>query len=246
MSYILDALRKAERERGIAQVPTLMTVHDAQEGKPRRRSWVIAGVLLVCAVAVVWLAASFLRKTGTPVPAPSRVDAGKALPSEPVPESASAEGKSIRIPGTTAENEISRNAPAASVDSSDRPAGKPAEDGSRLTPPRENRLPPDTPAPQPKMPVQPQAKSASPPAARPATADGSQPKETTLREAVARMKITILLYDESKSERMVFIDNRKYVEGDYVDGRYLVESITLDGVVLSFQGERETLRPAVK
>ena len=56
------------------------------------------------------------------------------------------------------------------------------------------------------------------------------------------MKITVLLYEEARSERMVFINDRKYVEGDYVDGRYLLESITPDGVVLSYQGERATLR----
>ena len=64
----------------------------------------------------------------------------------------------------------------------------------------------------------------------------------SLREAMAKMKITILIYDEAKSERMVFINNRKYVEGDYVNGLYLLESITANGVVLSYQGERAMLR----
>jgi len=45
MSYILDALKKAERERGIRRVPTLMTVHDGQEVQ-RNRLWAIAGGLV--------------------------------------------------------------------------------------------------------------------------------------------------------------------------------------------------------
>ena len=57
------------------------------------------------------------------------------------------------------------------------------------------------------------------------------------------MSISILLYAENPSDRMVFINGRKYVEGDYVDGQYLLERITSDGVVLNYQGEQVTLKP---
>ena len=46
MSYILDALKKAEQERGIAQVPTLSTVHEVAPG-PRIRQWIIPGGLVL-------------------------------------------------------------------------------------------------------------------------------------------------------------------------------------------------------
>ena len=52
MSYILDALKKAERERGMNQVPTLSTVHDIDE-KPAGRIWfysIAAFAILVVAV----------------------------------------------------------------------------------------------------------------------------------------------------------------------------------------------------
>ena len=41
---------------------------------------------------------------------------------------------------------------------------------------------------------------------------------------------------------MIFINGRKYTEGDYVEGRYLIESITPDGAVLNYQGARATLK----
>jgi hypothetical protein len=43
---------------------------------------------------------------------------------------------------------------------------------------------------------------------------------------------------------MIFINGRKYVEGDSIDDRLRVEEIQEDGVVLSEQGRRFTLRAA--
>ena len=68
----------------------------------------------------------------------------------------------------------------------------------------------------------------------------------SFHEAMATMNMTILMYAEAGSERMVFINDRKYTEGDYVDGRFLLESITPEGAVLSYEGERITLRPKSK
>ena len=80
----------------------------------------------------------------------------------------------------------------------------------------------------------------------PSTRPPVEDKAVSLREALDKMTISVLMYDEAKSERRVYINGRKYVEGDYVEGRYLVESITLEGVVLSCQGERALLRSGPK
>ena len=65
----------------------------------------------------------------------------------------------------------------------------------------------------------------------------------TLQEAVARMKLGVFVYTDVKAKRMVVIDGRSYAEGDLVDGRYLVEAITSEGVILSREGERALLKP---
>jgi general secretion pathway protein B len=241
MSYILDALRKAERERGIAQVPTLMTVHDTGAAKPRKSLWIIAVVCLACAAVSLWFVLSFLRSSGA---SPDRRINGlkEEKQAEAVPESTGADMATPLPPGQVANPErgISRNTPSPG---STLPAEMPPPDlnASRTAATQETR--------QPKASAQPQAslKNISPPSAQgTAIPEGSQPAETSLREAMAKMKISILMYDEAKSERMVFINNRKYLEGDYVDGRYLLESITLEGAVLSFQGERALLRASAK
>jgi hypothetical protein len=42
---------------------------------------------------------------------------------------------------------------------------------------------------------------------------------------------------------MVFINGRKYVEGEKIDGKYLLERITEDGATLAYQGQRLRLVP---
>jgi hypothetical protein len=57
------------------------------------------------------------------------------------------------------------------------------------------------------------------------------------------MSMTVLVYADAKAERLVFINGRKYVEGDYVDEVYMLESIRPDGAVLSLGSERAVLHP---
>ena len=65
MSYILEALRKSERERALGQVPSLDTVHDRTR-PTRSLPWAVAAiaVVLLLAVVVFWL----LRDAGPTAP----------------------------------------------------------------------------------------------------------------------------------------------------------------------------------
>ncbi len=60
------------------------------------------------------------------------------------------------------------------------------------------------------------------------------------------MTMSIHFFSENKAERLVFINGKKYIEGDYVEGIYLLESITPEGAVLSYEGERAVLKPGNK
>ena len=56
MSYILDALKKAERERQFAKIPTVNTVH--RIGWNRRRPiwlWIAGAAVLANAAVLIWL-----------------------------------------------------------------------------------------------------------------------------------------------------------------------------------------------
>ena len=72
MSYILDALKRAERDRHLAHVPTLATIHASAHPTRPRWLWVVGGVLLVNAIVVMLLlrAGPGAGPTSTPSLAP--------------------------------------------------------------------------------------------------------------------------------------------------------------------------------
>jgi general secretion pathway protein B len=62
------------------------------------------------------------------------------------------------------------------------------------------------------------------------------------REAMPKMTLQFLVYSEVPAERLVFINNQKYLEGQSIDGKVVVEAIRPDGALLSYQGKRFMLR----
>jgi hypothetical protein len=75
LSYILDALKRAERARHLTHVPTLATVHASAHPTRPRWPWVGGGVLLVNAIVVMLLlhAAPVAGPTSTTSLAPRAV-----------------------------------------------------------------------------------------------------------------------------------------------------------------------------
>jgi general secretion pathway protein B len=71
-------------------------------------------------------------------------------------------------------------------------------------------------------------------------ARAAQPAPAT---PLPRLALDVLVYSETPAERLVFINGRKYVEGQTVNGEVVVEQITPDGAVLEHQGRRTMLRP---
>jgi len=58
----------------------------------------------------------------------------------------------------------------------------------------------------------------------------------------AGLRVEALIYADTPAERMVFINGRRYREGDSIDGRLRIEEIREEGVELSDQGRRFILR----
>ena len=84
------------------------------------------------------------------------------------------------------------------------------------------------------------------PAARPRTArEGLPPTLEEMpqefRASVPKLRIDVLVYSEAGGDPLVFINGRKYVAGQSVEGLTL-EAIRQEGVVLNHRGERFLLR----
>ena len=259
MSYILDALKKADRERSLTKVPTLTTIHvPLLAGGRRIAVWVIAGVVVVGGGAFLWTVRPSPPATPSPV-AESRVGGGAALPvgvAEPAPvpppqPMAPAPPRPPSVPDvpTTSVNPLGVGKPRApSAEAESRP----------FRPPSSRRAPqpaaPRQATPEPVAPAMPPSPARldpvpSPSAGRPGAeiAVAPPPVSSTgpsmLQEAIGKMRLDVFVYTDVEADRMVVINGRRYSKGEYVDGLYLIDNITSAGVSLSYRGEQAVLRP---
>lgn len=260
MSFILDALTKAERVR--SRVPTLATVHaPARETARAIGLGAAAGVLLAGGGLLVWFfwpapsgappaATDFRARVSAPTP-PSRLNPERKIASA-APEDVPPPASGARVPHSPDAGqgrEVPRHpsrAPLASPRSiqapppqTSVPGGLPG--GAGTAHPIERRVG--------------ESKAIEPRRAEPsqgadqARADVVVPsapplpaKSPALQDAMAKMTLDVFVYTNVKADRLVVINGRRYMEGQYVDGLYLLEEITPQGAVLSYQGERALLR----
>ena len=229
MSYILDALTKAaqQRERQVPVVQRLLSAAPVRGASwarvPGRLAPVLAVSVGLLAVALVlWLRSA---------PAPALLE----------PATPSLSASAPRAPSV----EIARPVKVEPSPRPEIPTAKPApveREASSVTPtvtPKPQA--PAAPAPATRPPaavVQPAPSGvAVAPVAPPATAPPTPAEK-------AALKLEALIYSDVPAQRMVFINGRRYSEGEMVDGRLRVEEIQEDGVALSDQGRRFTLRVA--
>lgn len=255
MSYILQALKKAEEARGAT--PRAVPMPRAFPPASRRRwPWIAgglgAGAAIVAVVAALWAFAPVTTD------APARTTVVTALPSPAVvtthatgvePSPAAAREPTAPSPPVDAGARLEPSSPAA-----ERSSGTRAEAEREAVPPRERpsaraaaRVEPMRPPPPTKRSVA----AVAPPAAQPervippqsvAAPAASAAPAGSLKAMIAKLSLQVLSWSPDPKDRFVFISGRKYVEGQAIDDKLLVERITDGGVVLSYQGERATLK----
>ena len=231
MSYILDALTKAAQQRD-RQTPVVQRLLSPA---PRpRSSWHYASGRLLAALALnaVLLAAVlfwWLR--------PAAVTA----PSEPI--AAAPESIATPAPPVASPRPLVKLEPLPSTETKvEKPAPSRLEPSTPSVPPAAAPPVAVAPAPAPSAPASPRPRSGTPtiqatPAPAPAPRPPAPPETASLR-------LEALIYADAPAERMVFINGRRYREGDSIDGRLRIEEIREEGVELSDQGRRFTLRVA--
>jgi general secretion pathway protein B len=241
MSYILDALKKAERERDIRQVPTLMAEHESGANR-RKLPWIVLATFALCIGAVATWTLFFRRAANPAAPVPAAGEYGRDA----------GEAKTELTSNPSAGATVPPSRPPISFDL---PSAKTVENSARL-PQAVERTPGPGQQGEESKDISSAETTRKQPAQVPAlkraaksevsAADETKEKSVSLKEALSGMTMSVLVFDENKADRMVFIDGRKYVEGDYVEDRYLIESITLEGAIMTYRGERALLRPKAK
>ena len=232
MSLILDALRKSEGQRQRQAGPGLASVPEAGERRgPPRWTLVLGALLIVNALLVLVL---FLtRNTEPPSPAP----VGQVRPAE-APQTSPAQ------PPTRTARQVTLPPPIRADREEVRPLA--AEIPPQQTPP----APAPTGGPTPAGAPGPESAPARPPAPRvaqtaQATEDARLPRMSELvvrgELNVPDMHVDIHVYSGNSAERFVFINMRKYTEGDETREGPEIERITEAGVVMRYDGRRFVL-----
>lgn len=229
MSYILDALKKAEAERNAGAAPAATPPFHADqpaivpsmddESSERRKAWIR---FALSAVAAVLLAFAWFKpwRAAPPTVAPPPMAAASA-PEPQVPPVAQAEPPAPAHPAST----------PPSVDD----AAAPVEAAPKPVKPK--------PRPAAKKP----AKAAAPAESKPAEAGtaASEERVMALRELpphiqseIPALTISGYIYSENKSDRTVLINKRLLREGDQVAPDLILEKLMPTGMVLNYKGYR--------
>lgn len=227
MSYILDALRRSERER----LPGAAHVRDPGPAllPPRRVVLFAAPVvgLTLGALALYWVL------SGPPAAPP---DGARMAAVVPATTAVPAAAPPVRAAEAEAPAPAVKSPPAS-------PRARSLAEQVRIPPAPAKTAPKADPLPGTVI-------SASlPPAPRTvATRDSvrllrAMPPD--FQRALPELAVTIHVYAANESERILYINNREYHAGDKVQDDIMVEQIVEDGAVLSFRGQRFKLpRPS--
>lgn len=255
MSLILDALKRAERERKLEKAPDLSAIY--QEGRPDRRKyrpWFWVGGAFLAALLVL---AILIRPEDPPESGiKDKIPKSALTASTPAKQLLS---KGVSPPLTTAEKPVKKAAiqPSVSGGEDKRPKIETKTDLSKAqTPaPKENSKQPPvaavkTVSPREKLTAKPvkqfvaprgtkdqsKAATAAVPSARPkVTLPSIHELPEDIQSALGPLEINVHMYSQNPSERRVFINMQGYREGDTIgESGFKLTEITPYGVVIDY------------
>jgi general secretion pathway protein B len=249
MSYILDALKRAESERSRGQIPGLhaqpmaRVALDREERAPVWKTLVFAVIAALVLGALAWW---WLSSDGS---------APAALPPQTAPLAASPS-----TPAAPANPPAQVNAPAPVVAAAEPVVSAASKPAPRRNPPpaiksvatpvnaaaaaRMASVP--TPAPRSQTAADPSAAARST-AAPAAAASGSTPEPRVLAmselpadviSSLPTLVVSGASYSDQPASRMVIINGALYREGDRLTSELTLQRIALRSAVLSFRGYR--------
>ena len=257
MSFILDALRKSEHARqretgpGLAEIPVAPS-------RPKKNLWATAAValLLVNLLAVGVLLLRRAQQDEAPVAAANTAPASAGPATAPVaqpptarpvpgpvtqgaapPRAAPAEPRPREPQSTGRRGRRSRQCRALAAGRRRSRAGRPAgrdTTGQHAAGFRRLR------AGRPKRRTRPTCagRAVQPAAAPTAAARHAGRRRSVARGGVPPLHLDLHVYASQPQQRFVFVNSRKYREGDTLTEGPVVEEITPDGAILNFRGSR--------
>lgn len=247
MSFILDALKKSENERQRQIGPSLADVKMARR-KPERPWWAVAvAALLVINLGVLIVvltrdgdappAASTQQAAPPPAPAPQQ----QTYRAPPAPPPQQQQQQSYEQPSDPSVRSLADEARGPDEPYPTEPMNPTLAGAATVPegPPVVRQIQPPAVSPLPSGAVF-QARTA----ANAGSAGGSSETLPTMNDLSAsgtslpELHLDIHVNSQNPSERFVFVNMRKYLEGETLKEGPSVERITADGVVLNQRGLR--------
>lgn len=212
MSYILDALKRAESERRLGAVPGVHSApaFDATRTAHRPRLlWILLPASILALVGAVWFGA-----VRAPIEVPATLTAPAATPG------------------------IAKQSGAQASPLSSQPVAAAAPVAAPPAPPPRKTAAASKPAPRPaKQSAAPKTAPASAaPADPPLQALRDLPEQ--LRRELPAFTVGGYIYSANKADRSVLIDKRLLREGNEIAPGLTLEQLTPNGMVLQYKGYR--------
>lgn len=215
MSYILDALKKAEAQRGNGQVPGLHDQHmPADFGAPPEATgnplliWIIMAMGALLVGVLLWATWQTDEPARTEAQAPAVLPPMAPVTSTPTPVSAA-------------------------------PSPEPL---GRLNPPLQTAPAPTTAANSERQDRQATSRMAdsNPDAAEPAEPVGKLPE--SMRGQVPKMNFGGAMHSDNPANRMLIINGQLFHEGDTVSPDLVLQEIQLKSATFRYRGYRHTVQ----
>lgn len=266
MSFILDALRKSEHDRQRQTGPGLAEIPVAPQ-KPKSNLWATAAVALLIvnliAVGVVLLRRS--NQESAPAQdsaaAPAPASAAPAMPAPPAATAAATPQASMTrtLPQPTLQSAPAPSAPAGRNPLEAEVSGAAGPDIDATMAARAASVPEGPPAvtqapaygtqrgsvryesiPEAAVSraIAAESRAAAPPAPQSAQPALPSADEMMANGGVPQLHLDLHVYSTRPQERFIFVNSRKYREGDAMQEGPTVEQITQAGAVLNFRGSR--------
>lgn len=238
MSYILDALRKAERDRQLGRTPTLEDVThaplSAKKAGPSARTLALIGLVLGLAIALVLV----MGRSPDPAltEAPIVVNDAPA-PAPVVPGAAPVQDSSVALPDPI-EPALNVDTATESLDDLLDPL---AQASVTAEPVQAEPEPPAATSTETPVDVASVAEAAPAPAiSEPQAAVG--PKllrdlPESYRSQFPVLRVDVHVYDEEPTKRWVMVNGAKYLEASTLAEGPRISEISAEGMVLDYRGE---------
>jgi general secretion pathway protein B len=210
MSYILDALKKADSERRLGELPGLHTQPQPGRAAPQQATlwqrcalWIVLAGLILAIVALTW-------QMNSPVSAPVQLVAARPMPTTPPPLAA------------TVANELPLPPPLPKVTPRPEPVARPVA-LTRAAVPEPAKKPVDT-------------KPADTTAQASVIAMADLPDN--VRRELPPLAVGGSMYSDNPADRMLLLDKRLVHEGDEIAPGLVLENLKPKAATLRFKGYR--------